>query len=181
MALKKIRPSRSENDLRKAARHVGYEIQMLTFSAEVLGASHASPPTNLSENDTNMAMECFLLHFRNVRSFLCPSLQWTCDDDILACNYFSCEERDVADAARLGLDKRRIDGMVAHLSYRRDDYVARGDVGWQIAKMTVSILEETNSFLRQLPQGWKEHFAAPEELEKYIARARSLSRLKVKP
>ena len=71
-------------DLRKAAEHVSYEIEMLMFAGSELGGWHSSPMSKPAGNYENMALESFLLHFRNLRAFLCPTLQMTCDDDICA-------------------------------------------------------------------------------------------------
>ena len=72
------RKQRADTELRAAAKHVGYEIQMLIFAAnKLVGGWRESC-------DCYMAQESFLLHFRNLRAFLCPSLQGTRDDDVYA-------------------------------------------------------------------------------------------------
>jgi hypothetical protein len=114
------RPKRDPSDLEAAARHVSYEIRMLFYSAAKLGGWHASPPTTLVDDAKNMALECFLLHFRNLRAFLCPLLQKVYDDDILASDLLGeSAARDIGDAAILSEDKERLDKMLAHLSYTR--------------------------------------------------------------
>ena len=63
------RPKRSPAELQVAAHHVTYEIGMLFFSAEDLGGRYASPLAPPEDMAKNMALECFLLHFRNLRAF----------------------------------------------------------------------------------------------------------------
>ena len=128
-----LRPLRSESQLRNAARHVAYEIDMLLYTARSLGSLYSSPPSGLSEPQQNVALESFLLHFRNLRAFLCPSLQATGVDDVIAGDFLHRSEAiDVGDAAALAADKQRLDRMLAHLSYSRDKYIAAGDAGWPI-------------------------------------------------
>jgi hypothetical protein len=71
----KARPKRSQADLQKAAQHVEYEIGMLIYTADHIGGEHSSPKSAPVGDPKNMALESFLLHFRNLRAFLCPSLQ----------------------------------------------------------------------------------------------------------
>lgn len=62
------RPLRSDKELEAAAHHVSYEIEMLMHAARYIGIGHGSPATTPIGNDKNMALESFLLHFRNLRS-----------------------------------------------------------------------------------------------------------------
>src|ERR1019366_5464716 len=117
------RPKRELSDLEAAAKDVSYEIEMLFYSAGRLGARHASPQTTLSDNDKNSALECFLLHFRNLRAFLWPSLQPFSDDDIIASDLLGeLKARDVGDSAILSKHKNRLNKMLAHLTYSRKGY-----------------------------------------------------------
>jgi hypothetical protein len=104
------RQKRTPEELEKAARHVSYEIEMLGFSAEHLGGCHSSPMCTPTGNEKNMALESFLLHFRNVRAFLCPSLQRLTDDDVLASDFLGMYDgSDVGDRDKLKVDKERLD------------------------------------------------------------------------
>jgi hypothetical protein len=78
---------RTDNELEAAAIHVKYEIRMLLYSSWHLGTGHGSPATMPAGDDKNMALESFLLHYRNLRAFLCPLLQNVVDDDILASDF----------------------------------------------------------------------------------------------
>jgi hypothetical protein len=106
------RPSREPSALEAAARQVGYELRMLFHSAAKLGGWHASPISPVEDDDKNIALECFLLHFRNLRAFLCPSIQASSDDDIIASNFLDeLDARDIGEAAVLSKDKKRLDRM----------------------------------------------------------------------
>jgi hypothetical protein len=142
---------RKEEDLRQAARHVSYEIAMLVYSADHLSAWQSSPPSPTG-NEANMALESFLLHFRNLRAFLCPSLQACSADDVVASDFLGNDSpTDLSDRARLGVDKRRLDKLLAHLSYSRRDYIETGDYAWNIAGMLIAMLAELQRFLALLP------------------------------
>jgi hypothetical protein len=160
------RRSRTTEELRKAAVHVSYEIDMLGFSAEHLGGWHSSPMTNPVGNEKNMALESFLLHFRNLRAFLCPSSQR--DDDVLASDFIGMYDgSDVADRDKLNVDKERLDKMLAHVSYSRPDYIEAGDHGWDSSVMLILILSELRKFLVRLPEQQRPWFPAGESLNEW--------------
>ena len=147
---------KTTDELRKAAKQVSYEVDMLAFCHERLGGWYASPPTFLSGDEKNMALESFLLHFRNLRAFLCPSLFR--DDDVLASDFLGrYDGSDVGDKNKLNVDKERLDKMLAHLSYSRADYIEAGDYGWDSSRMLILVVEELQKFLGQLTgqeRGW---------------------------
>ena len=125
---------------------------MLLYTARDLGSRYWSPPSGLSVPEQNIALESFLLHFRNLRAFLCPSLQTTGDDDAIASDFLGrTVATDVGDAVILSAGKQRLDRMLAHLSYSREKYIAAGDGGWRVAQMTVDLLKQLEAFLAQLP------------------------------
>ncbi len=100
------RQNRTDAELCSAAGHVNYEIAMLIHTAEHLGGWHSSPISTPVDNETNEALESFLLHFRNLRAFLCPSLQMTKADDILASDFLrEPKPRDIGRAANFGRTK----------------------------------------------------------------------------
>jgi hypothetical protein len=58
-----------------------------------------------------MALEAFLMHYRNLRAFLCPNLQRVAEDDIIASDFLKePAARDIVDASKFKLDKERLDG-----------------------------------------------------------------------
>jgi hypothetical protein len=146
------RPLRAEPELQEAASYVTYEIRMLIYAAHHLGGFHSSPMAAPGDEEKNMALESFLLHFRNLRGFLCPSLQTTIEDDIIASD--SLKETtalDHGDLKLLSVDKDRIDKMLAHLSYSRGRFIATGQKGWEVAKMLKLMLGQLQVFLAKLP------------------------------
>jgi hypothetical protein len=139
-------------DLQDAAAHVKYEIDMLIFSAAYTGGWHSSPKSTPSDAEMNMALESFLLHYRNLRAFLCPSVQTLAEDDIIASDFLNeVNARDLGNPAKLGLDKQRLDGMLSHLTYRRVGYITAGTHGWDVDNMLVMMLGEIEGFLGLLP------------------------------
>jgi hypothetical protein len=105
----KPRPVRSDSELRKAAKRVDYEIRLLVHTGDHLGGFHSSPMSTPQGNAKNMALESFLLHFRNLRAFLCPSLQPISNDDVIASDYQKeVQPRDVANSSALPVDQERL-------------------------------------------------------------------------
>jgi hypothetical protein len=98
------------------------------------------------------SIESFLLHFRNLRAFLCPSLQVFSGDDILASDLLGeSEARDVGDPIVLARHKKRLDKMLAHLSYSRKTYVEAQDYGWPTAEMELELLDQLDQMEAFLP------------------------------
>jgi hypothetical protein len=152
-------------DLRKAAKHVSYEMEMLIFAGSQLGGWHSSPMVKPAGNSKNMALECFLLHFRNLRGFLCPTLQKTCDDDICGSAFLGQSEAiDVVDKNTLARDKERLDKMLAHLSYTRDPFIEARKHDWPVARMSVEILEQLEVFLDLLSPEMRSWFPSNEQI-----------------
>jgi hypothetical protein len=99
-----------------------------------------------------MALESFLLHFRNLRAFLCPSLQMVHRQDIVAGDFLlATEAKDIGEPLKLDIDTARLDEMLSHLSYLRAGHIAAGDHGWKVAEMTLVLLEEIKIFLGSIP------------------------------
>jgi|HubBroStandDraft_6_1064221.scaffolds.fasta_scaffold492565_2 hypothetical protein len=174
MAEKK-RPLRKPKDLRDAAAHVDYEIEMLAYSGEELAGGHSSPMVTPAGDKKNMALESFLLHFRNLRAFLCPSLQPVCIDDICASDFLDePKERDLGDAKALSLDKQRLNKMLAHLSYSRNNYIRAGDHRWKTASMFTIAVEQMRGFLDLISEERRDWFRSTAKIKDYLSTARSL-------
>jgi hypothetical protein len=156
----KQRTPRTDTELEQTAKDVNYEIQMLMAAASHLGGEWSSPRTTLEDAHRNMALECFLLHYRNLRAFLCPSLQRVLPDDILGSDFLGkTSPEDVADPLVIGDDKERLDQMLAHLSYnRRTEYIAKCNYKWPVPKMGAAMLQEVDAFLQKLPERMKPWF-----------------------
>jgi hypothetical protein len=101
------RPVRSLGDLKAAAGHVAYEIETMLFAARGLWDGYTSPATPPEGRTYDVFLECFLLHYRNLRAFLCPSLQIVFDTDVLAWDFLldKQEPLDQGDPVALGRDK----------------------------------------------------------------------------
>jgi len=163
------RPVRKPEDLRAAARYVSYEIEMMIFSGKGLGGWYASPRTTPPDNYKNMALESFLLHFRNLRAFLCPTLQALSSDDIIASDFLDPPTlRDLGDTSALSIDKTRLDRMLDHLSYSRRAYIAGGDHGWKVASMLVLMLGQIKNFLSGLPEAKRPWFPPEAPITEHI-------------
>jgi hypothetical protein len=163
-----------EKDLRTAAKHVRYEIEMLMFAGSKLGGWHSSPMSKPTGNDENMAFECFLLHFRNLRGFLCPTLQRTYDDDICASAFLGKSEGiDVVDKKNLERDRERLNKMLAHLSYAREPFIEARMHAWPVARMSIEILEQLEVFLGLLSPEMRSWFPSNEQISNRKSQASS--------
>jgi hypothetical protein len=58
-------------DPQAGARHVAHDIQMLVFAAGDLAGAWTNPVLPADGPRKKMAIECFVLHFRNLGLFLC--------------------------------------------------------------------------------------------------------------
>jgi len=125
--MKPERQARTCEELKVAATHVCYEWDMLVASADFLGSVfpwRASPETERN----NIALEAFLLHYRCLRAFLCPSLQSLYNDDVIASDFVDkVTPEDYGAPTELGIDKDRMDKMLAHISYGRATYEKNGN------------------------------------------------------
>jgi hypothetical protein len=152
------RKLRSIDELKAAANHVDYEIWMLSYAADHLDSGHSSPQQTPTGMLKNMALESFLLHFRNLRAFLCPSMQTCSDDDIVASDFLGEPvARDVVLSSPFLKDKKRLDKMLAHLSYSRETHIQAGEDGWLALDMKNQVFSEHRKFLASLPAdraGW---------------------------
>jgi hypothetical protein len=156
---------RTPQDPRNTAKHVSYEIEMLMFAGSELGGWHSSPMSKPAGNYENIALESFLLHFRNLRGFLCPTLQKTCGDDICASAFVGKSQAvDVADTRTLSRDKPRLDKMLAHLSYSSEPFIQAREDAWPVARMSIEILEQLEIFLGLLSPEMRSWFPSDEQI-----------------
>jgi hypothetical protein len=128
---------------------------MLTAAGARLPDGFSSP---VDDETPNMALESFLLHFRNLRAFLCPSLQFPRRDDVIASDFLGARQaEDVARPGVLGRRKKKIDRLLAHISYSREGYVKRGAKAWPAPSMLAEMQSALREFLERLPterRGW---------------------------
>jgi hypothetical protein len=155
----KARTVRKDEDLQAAARHVNYEVKMLFYSASRIGGWHASPPEPAVSEEQHMALESFLLHYRNLRGFLCPNHQRLEDTDIIGSDFTKQPDaQDLGDWDKLRVDKDRIDEMLSHLTYLRDEHISKGNYRWEVEEMLVSMKGELKVFFDALPNSARAWF-----------------------
>jgi hypothetical protein len=176
----KPRDIQKDTDLHAVAGYVTYEIETLAFASEHLGGWHSSPKASPEDSEKNVALESFLLHFRNLRAFLCPLLQTDPQkepprvkpDDVIASDFLrESTARNVVSPDPFLADKERIDKMLAHISYQRTRYITTGQDGWAVAKMLELMLEQFEVFLKPLPATERSWFPAAEWLAECRMRA----------
>lgn len=168
---------RTDKELEAAAIHVKYEVRMLLYSSWHLGIGHGSPATMPYGDDKNIALESFLLHHRNLRAFLCPSLQSVGDDDILATDFLGCTSAtNVGDTNKLGTDKKRLDKMLAHLSYSRNEYIEARVYDWKSGAMSIDMLASLENFVMLLPPDRAQWLPRAAELAEWKSRAEAMVR-----
>ncbi len=128
---------RTPIELQAAAADVRYEIKMMLYASERLTIV-ASP---MQIPDDNLALEAFLLHYRNLRAFLCPSLQALSQDDVIASDFFDRPtSEDLAKRIEFEPDKERLDKSLAHISYTRAQFAADGQKDWDVPTMKAQML-----------------------------------------
>ena len=157
----KPRPARSDKELALTASDVAYEVGEIFNIRQRLDFLPLLHPTF-----NNMAIESFLVHYRNVRDFLFPSQQTVepekCNyskaiDDVIAFDfcpdgwtYISTNWTDVVPDER-----DRINKQLSHISYSRPGY----SKDWPIPAMTEAVHMRFAEFLKALPLKRRAFFA----------------------
>lgn len=143
------RPIRDEKVLRDLIMSeqgaLFYELWMLNESARRW--SNASDPIV-----HNIAIESFLVHFRNLRDFFYPPLgAWTDPkgaDDVVAFDYCESWDKTAKDWQEVvPSEKDRINKQLAHISYIRPNL----DPNWPITQMLAAIRKSFLVFVDTLP------------------------------
>lgn len=116
-----------------------------------------------------MALESFLVHYRNVRDFLFP-LESTKNpdptkqvayeralDSVIAADFnptgWTCESKDWKGV--VPNERNRINQQLAHISYSRSQH----DPNWPMAEMKSALMEQFERFLKSLPDERKAYFS----------------------
>lgn len=142
------RPIRDEKVLRDLIMSeqgaLFYELWMLNESAKRW--SNASDPIV-----HNIAIEAFLVHFRNLRDFFYPPLgAWTDPkgaDDVVAFDYCESWDKTAKDWQEVvPSEKDRINKQLAHISYTRPTL----DPKWPISQMCTAIRTSLSEFVDTL-------------------------------
>ena len=141
-----MRPTRTDEELKKISRDVSYEIVMMQ------GAAAAFCGVSVSEHVLkNLALEGFLLHLRNLRDFFYSKTAKP--DDVLAADFFEDPHKWQSVRPPLATvveEKRdRLNRQLAHLSYSRLSF----QKSWgNIGEMLSEVMKTVSAFLRSLPQ-----------------------------
>jgi len=139
---------RIEEELREAANHVDYEVQMLDAMALLL--SSARGPTAMEKAVANACLESFVLHVRNLIDFLYPPASPK-PDDILSDHYVRDEGKwQTCRPPRTSLladAETRVNKLAAHLTYSRLQLHRT----WKFSDIRADLYRVIRCFVGQLP------------------------------
>lgn len=102
-------------------------------------------------------VESFLIHFRNLRSFLRPGLSSERNPDkAIAVNYTSGDWNPIVTSSKwLGNDvNQRINRTLAHITSENWSEHRNGDKRWDVGEMSKEILNVVDQFRDQLSADW---------------------------
>lgn len=156
-----------EELLEKASKHIYYEIEKLDEAW-----NYFTP-----ENYPQVFIEVFLLHSRNLMDFFYPAIDIEVDNMIVFDFLDDCEEFNNNKILKvdLGLNKRKINKFLSHLTYTRCFY---SEI-WLIPKFTEGIIKTINAFYIALPTNYKnwDYFKKIPELLKSIEEKKKIKTL----
>lgn len=144
----------SEYTLKKASEHIYYEAWMLFETAAMLMQPH-------SQRDTNILLDAFAVHTRNLFEFLYPKeglarkKKQPKDSDILVTDYIVKKRyyRDNRPSKKeLEFVLRKANKQVSHLTYTRNRYTANNKP-WPFVQITNNIHQALVTFYAALPPG----------------------------
>ncbi len=160
-----MRRSRPQSECQQAAAEVRFELWALSQS---LGDCREalSPAGSPDWAPGAFAVECCLLHVRNVLDFLYPRLRVHADDivaDDFTAGRWSRERPDAAAVQLAGMPlqrvRQRLDKELAHLTYSRVH--AREEQLWEhVVSIAEDLLTLARCFLRSLDEPERSWFAA---------------------
>jgi hypothetical protein len=159
-------PVRDAKDLETAAGDVAYEIETMLFAADHLESGHSSPAREPEGKEMDVFLESFLIHYRNLRAFLCPGLQAKRKTDVFAWHFllYAEEPTDEGDLVTLRRDRERINACLAHISYNREDYRRAGDWDWEVQRMRDEMVQNLRDFLLRVEPSRRAWFLRSEFL-----------------
>lgn len=154
------RPILSDEQLRNITEDVTYEVQML-FAVSKLLSKCQEPFLK------NIAIESFLIHYRNVRDFLFPTKSikephhknrgyQEALDTVIAYDFnqdWNCEATNWSEI--VSNERERINKQLSHLSYSRPKY----DKSWPWQAMRNALMKEFERFLKTLPKEKQQLFS----------------------
>jgi hypothetical protein len=153
--------------LQQAADDVAYEIETLLAGAERTGEIiHSSPMSG----DPRIALEAFLLHFRNLVEFLCPDPHALDQRTVIGSDFLDKEKpENVARKDVLWRDKSRINALLAHISYGRAGYKDRNQMAWHVERMCREVVEGLQEFISKLSDERRAWFLRHEGVRKALS------------
>lgn len=138
-----FRSDRTSEDLQSGAVSIRYEFSMLNEIAKIWPRIGEFPPLF-----QNMAIESFLVHFRNVRDFLFSANPL--NDDVVASDFnskaWSIDSSGWTET--VPHERDRINKQLSHVSYLRGYY----DKQWPIPAMAGALARKFTEFLKILPK-----------------------------
>ncbi len=133
------RPVRGRNSLRSAATHLRYEWDMARAAWRELVQASASRKPVL----TNIFLEDFLLHARNLRDFFAPHGK---RDDVLAADFFGKPMRLALPLLRSAAVRNRLNKRIAHLTFARSRFRA----SWNVRTLSIELDQAMTRFAARL-------------------------------
>lgn len=178
---------RTEVELRKAAEHLRYEIEMLGFTAKALCSREIFCQKTDCKLTRNAILESWGIHARVLIDFLFPDRIHS--DDILSSHYIPADsdwtEKLAETRKRLRRDCKDINKWLAHLTeVRLVDEVHKKK--WRVGHIASDIREALLGFTEKAPADHlgadfadfvKKHLPSAPKAEPYAATTASLSEL----
>ena len=149
----RMRPSRSEEELKGIAKEVQYEIDMMLHAARL----YHGQPNRIGLHRT-FYLELFLLHLRNVRDFLFFEPTKVKEEDVAAEDLIpSWPSMKSPPGLTISIERERLNRALAHLSYSRLTYNKR-EKGWNVRRMHREIEAWLAAFFHAIPSERMEWF-----------------------
>jgi hypothetical protein len=146
-----LRSRRPEAELRAAAEHLKYEIDMLRHVAQALSALQPVKPQWL----INALLESFVVHFRSLSDVFYPGSNVK-SDDVLASDFFddptAWEGLRPALSDAFNTARTRANKEIAHLTYARLNVVAEAKA-WNITALVDEMAAVISKFCASVPAG----------------------------
>jgi len=158
------RPAPNALVLQKLVGRTGsfyYEVVMMEESLKQWRSLQKETRTREEELAHNRSIECFLLHFRNLRDFFYPSQSvWTNPewfDNAVAWDFDSRWKLSSQDWIECGaLERERINKLLTHVSYSRSEL----SHDWsKMPEMQSAVLAALNKLIEMLPEDRKKWFS----------------------
>jgi hypothetical protein len=162
--VKTVNVSKRKKQDDQVLQHLASENGSLSYECLMMNEAVREWKTSAPGIHQNLAIECFLLHFRIIREFLYPTRNsWTDKiklDDVIAFDFAEQWLETEEDWIECSPNERhRINKLLAHISYSRPTL----DHSWPIPPMLAAIRKSFAAFVARLPQDrqhWFSHYGA---------------------